>query len=621
MRPFVRVSTALLFATMMNSIALTAGMAQTLETGALQTQPLAPASENPANLTPPAPAALAIKARLAERRDRSALATPEEVKAIGAFFEARDGKSLFADANGLTPRAVALLAELGRADEWALPASELVPAKAPVNAKALSEAEVADAEVRISFAVLKYARFARGGRIPEPSKQLATYIDRAPQLVDPKVVLETLAAADKPDQALAGFNPKHPTFEILRKAYNEARLAKAAGQDIESFPSGPSLKPGGRHPHVALVRRQLKVALPEVDGVAGDPLVYDAKLVDAVIAFQVASGLERPDGIVGGKTRAALNRLTPPSARKLAANMEQWRWMPDDLGATHIAVNIPEFTLRMVRDKAVVHTERVVTGLVTNQTPLFSDKLATVVLQPDWILPESIKVNEALPSLLSGGGMFYSSGLRIKRGEKAVDPHSVDWYSANLKAYTFYQPPGASNALGQVKFLFPNKHAVYMHDTPSKKLFNSSSRAFSHGCVRVRDPVKLAELVLGQDKGWDAATVRDLLENGPEDNKVALDTKVPVHFTYFTAAPDATGQIRTFADIYGHEQRIALALEGRWGDIDIPGDHLAPIEDREFEYRAIAVERRREREYEQQYYYQAKKDPIGNIFKNLFGGF
>ena len=583
-------------------------------------QPLAPAVENPANLTPPAPAALAIKARLAERKDRSLLATAEEIKAVGAFFDAREGKSVFADANGLTPRAVALMAEFAKADDWGLPAAELVPAKVPVDAKSLSEAEIADAEVRMSLAVLKYARYARGGRIPEPTKQLATYIDRVPQLIEPKLALEAIAAAEKPEAVLAGMNPRHSAFEALRKAYNEARKAKAAGEEVAEFPPGPSLKPGAKHSHVAIVRQRLKVAVPTVDGVAGDPTVYDAGLTDAVIAFQEANGLEPADGIVGGKTRRALNSLIPPSARKLLANMEQWRWMPVDMGATHIAVNIPEFTLRMVKDKAVVHSERVVTGLVTNQTPVFSEMLATVVLQPDWVLPESIKIKEALPSLLNGGGMFYSNGLKIKRGETPVDPHSVNWSSANLKAYTFYQPPGDANVLGQVKFLFPNKHAVYMHDTPTKKLFEQPVRAFSHGCMRVRNPVKLAELVLMADKGWDAAKVNGLLEDGPEDNKVALDHKIPVHVTYFTAVPDETGKIRSYADIYGHEERIALALEGRWGEIDIPEDHLAPIEDREFEYRAAANDRRHQRdEYEGQQKY--KGGGIDNVFKSIFGGF
>lgn len=583
------------------------------------------------NAQPPSATAIAIRARLTDRRDRSLSISAEETKAVVAFFDARAGAPLFADANGLTPRALAVIAELSRANDWGLPASELTPAKLPNSGTPLSEAEIADVEVQLSAVVLKYARFARGGRIPTPAKQLATYIDRTPQILDPKVVLETIASAEKSDVALAGFNPQHAPFLIPRKAYVEAMAAKAAGQEARDFPSGPSLKPGMRHPQVALVRRWLKVEPPATEGTPADPTVFDPALKAAVIAFQTANGLEPADGIVGGRTRSAFNSLNPPSARRLLANMEQWRWMPDDLGATHIAVNIPEFTLRMIANAQVVHTERVVTGLVTNQTPLFSDDLQTVVLQPDWILPDSIKINEALPSLLDGSGMFYDNGLRIKRGNTPVAPTSVNWSSANLKSYTFYQPPGDANALGKVKFLFPNKHTVYMHDTPSKHLFAQSVRAYSHGCVRVRNPVRLAELVLGKDKGWSGEQVRDMLKNGPEDNKIALDRKVPVHFTYFTAMPDETGKIRSFPDVYGHEKRISLALEGRWGEIEIPEDHLAPIEDREFVTRSASSYQRRQAtrdDRRQPYYggygsggYSSGGDSFGNALKNLFGGF
>ena len=597
-----------------------------LPNGAKAVEPAVAVTPLPVVVAPVlSPAAVAVRARLTERRDRLLQAPAEEIQAVGAFYDARGGKPLFAEANGLTDVARTVLAEMAHADDWGLSSSDLVPSKVPADAKSLSEAEVADAEVRLSLAVLKYARYARGGRIAEPSKQLATYLDRSPQLIDPKTVLETIASADKADAALAGLNPQHPAFEALRKAYNEARKLKAAGEEVQAFPPGPSLKPGVRHPHVALVRQRMKIAPPVTEGTPGDPTVYDGALADAVMAFQEANGLEPADGIVGGKTRAALNSLNPPSARKLLANMEQWRWMPADLGSTHIVVNIPEFTVRMMDKGSAIHTERVVTGLVTNQTPIFSDALQTVVLQPDWVLPESIKVNEALPSLMGRGGMFWSNGLKIKRGNTDINPGSVNWSSANLKAYTFYQPPGEANVLGQVKFLFPNKHAVYMHDTPSKHLFDNPVRAYSHGCMRVRNPVRLAELVLMHDKGWAPEKVQGLIEDGPEDNKIALDNKIPVHVTYFTAVPDENGKIRSFADIYGHEERIALALEGRWGDIDIPADHLAPVEDREFEYRSAANERRRgdrfDRDDEDERHPYKGGNSFDKAFKSIFGGF
>jgi L,D-transpeptidase YcbB len=563
----------------------------------------------------------AVHARLSERRERSLSGPADDIKAISAFYDRRAGVPLFADTNGLTTTGKAVWAEFGRADDWGLPSAELVPAKISTGAAPLAAAEVAEVEAQLALAVLKYARFARGGRIAEPSKQLATYIDRAPQLLDAKVVLETVANADKADVAMTKFHPQDPAFEVLRQAYNEARKLNKGDEDARIFPAGPSLKPGMKHSQIALLRERMKVSVPASDEGPGNAALYDQTLKTVVVAFQEANGLDPADGIVGGRTRAALNSLNPPSARKLLANMEQWRWMPPDLGATRIVVNIPEFTVRMFENTTLIHTERIVAGLVTNQTPIFSDALQTVVLQPDWILPESIKVNEALPSLMGRGGMFWSNGLKIKRGEKDVDPRSINWSSANLKAYTFYQPPGEANVLGQVKFLFPNKHAVYMHDTPSKHLFQTPVRAYSHGCMRVRNPVKLAELILFHDKGWTAAKVRQLLEDGPEDNKIALDHKIPVHVTYFTTVPDASGKIKNFADLYGHEERISLALEGNWGDIDIPADHLAPIEDREFEFRSSANERRREVAEER--YQQAKggNNEFEKALKNIFGGF
>ena len=563
-----------------------------------------------------APAARAVRARLSEKRLD---ATAEERKAVADFYDALAGAPFFAGPDGLTALARAVLAELALADDYGLPAAELVPAKLAMDAKSLSEPEIADTEVRVSLAVLKYARYARGGRIPEPARQLATYLDRTPQLIEPKTVLQSVAAASDVVATLRGFNPQQLSFEALRKAYNEARKTKAVTEIGPDFPDGVSIRPGQRDAQIARARQILKVeAAAAADGKPADPTLHDAPMVAAIKAFQSANGLEPADGIIGNKTRAVLNSLQPPSTRKLLANMEQWRWMPADLGATNITVNIPEFAIRMSENNVVVHTERVVTGLVTNQTPIFSDALQTVVLQPDWVLPLSIKVNEALPSLLRGGGMFYSSGLKVKRGETDVDPHGVNWTANNIKNYTFYQPPGETNALGQVKFLFPNKHAVYMHDTPAKQLFDSPVRAFSHGCMRVRNPVRLAELVLAHDKGWDTEKVKQLIEDGPEDNKIPLDAKIPVHVTYFTAAPGEDGKIKSFRDIYGHEERISLALEGRWGDIDIPPDHLAPIEDREFEFRSAAVERRQR--YEDERPYKGGKNDFEQALKSLFGG-
>ena len=159
--------------------------------------------------------------------------------------------------------------------------------------------------------------------------------------------------------------------------------------------------------------------------------------------------------------------------------------------------------------------------------------------------------------------MLERQNLRVSYRGRDINPATVDWTKADMRKFHVYQPPGSGNALGIVKFRFPNKHDVYMHDTPSKSLFNASARAFSHGCMRVRDPLKLAELVLAEDRGWTASRVTAAVQRGPKDNQINLTTKVPVHMTYFTAWVDDDGKLKTFGDIYGHENRIALGVAGK----------------------------------------------------------
>jgi L,D-transpeptidase YcbB len=581
-----------------------------LETGSIGEMPPAASTAAPSSASP---LTVALRLRLA---DPGLDATDDERAAILASFEARGGTPLWVDASGLTPAGARIREELAKAGDWGLDASDFDLEHFPAPHQPVSADRLTEAELQVSLAALKYARFARGGRIWDPAKQLASTLDRKPQLLAPRAVFEALVASPDPDAVMRGFHPQHDGFKQLRKAYLEARAANHEGDSADIAP-GPSLRPGAVHADIAVARGRLKV--PAAEGL--DPAAYDEAMVAAVTAFQAAQGLTPADGIIGNKTRAALNTLKSTSPERLLVNMEQWRWMPDDLGEMYIWVNIPEFTIRVIKNKGVIHTERVVTGLPTNQTPAFSDAMATVVLHPNWVVPDSIKVNEVLPSLTGRGDMFWRNGLKIKRGETDIDPGSVNWWQTDIRNYQIYQPPGDTNVLGQVKFLFPNKHAVYMHDTPSKALFNNAERAYSHGCMRVRNPLRLAELVLMHDKGWTAERVAALINDGPEDNRITLDRKIPVHVTYFTARVEDDGTVKSFRDVYGHEQRMQLALDGRWSEIQIPEDHLTPTEDREFDSRAMASGRS-SRHREARAEPPAKKsNTVENVFRSLFGGF
>ena len=253
------------------------------------------------------------------------------------------------------------------------------------------------------------------------------------------------------------------------------------------------------------------------------------------------------------------------NARRLLVNMEEWRWMPESLGDFYVWVNVPEFTLRVVKNGQVIHTERVVAGKRDTPTPIFSQDMEQVVFHPNWGVPESIKKQDVLPSLIRGSTRIFTFyHLKIQRGGRDIDPAAVDWSTADIRNFHVYQPPGENNVLGNVKFRFPNKHDVYMHDTPQKNLFNADVRAFSHGCMRVRNPQRLAELLLAEDQGWPAQRVAAAIApGGAQNNQINLGRKTPVHITYFTAAVGDDGKLKLFPDVYDHESKIALGLEGK----------------------------------------------------------
>ncbi len=511
-------------------------------------------------------------------RTRVAEETKPDLRAVSAFYAARRGEIAWTTAKGLTPHALALVAELKNAADWGLDPSRFeLPSEAIISKSGkgedLQRPELADAEMKISLAALTYARQARGGRIPEPAKQLASYLDRMPNIKEPSLVLEDLAGSTEPDAYLRSLHPHHPQFEKLRQRYVELKDKADAARNIVRIPGGGKIKPGEKDPVIALLRERLNV--PPAPGT--DVEIYDTALVDAVKAIQNEKGL-RADGILGKSTRAALNDIEVPNPERLLANMEQWRWMPENLGDTYIQVNIPEFMFRIVKGGKVIHEERVVTGQTDKQTPVFSDVLETVIFHPRWNVPESIKVLELYPNLARGGGSFQRQGLKLMRNGREISPSSVDWSQADIRNFDVYQPSGPGNVLGEIKFIFPNKHGVYMHDTGAKSLFNEPSRPFSHGCMRVRNPRKFAEVVLSLDKDWDRRQIDGILDSGSnEELPVPLEAKIPVHVTYFTAVIDDTGTERDFKDVYGHEQRIKLALQGRFDQIAVGPDHLAPV--------------------------------------------
>ncbi len=563
------------------------------EQSAPATPPAAAAAPQPAPAVAVAPAATdplltTIKERL-PKAQVSGSVEKDHLAALIAFYNRGNGPLWIADGS-FNGRAEQAIATLRSADEWGLEAKAFAVPDAPAKGAAETQA---DAEIKLGLAVLKYARHASGGRV-DPTK-LSKYMDVKPRIAEPAEVLLALAGSSDAAAVLTGLNPKHPQFVALKKALAALRApvaapvapepAKAAPPAVR-LPDGPALKPGAKHEHIALLRDRL--AMPPDQ--AGQERAYDTRLVAAVKAFQEASNLD-PNGVLNARTRKALNgdvaevkAAARPSPSKdierVVLSMERWRWAPPEFGEFYVWDNIPEFTMRVVKANDTLHKEKIIVGKTNTQTPIFSARMQFIVFHPEWGVPDSIKTKEILPYLrrpAQDGGFFGLGGsgisdtrvlqrhnLRVSMNGKPVDAGQIDWNTVDIRQFQFIQPSGGANVLGVVKFRFPNKHDVYMHDTPQRELFNAKVRTFSHGCMRVHKPQRLAEVLLAEDQGMSAAQVAALIAKPTGSSyEITLKKQIPVHVTYMTAVVGEDGKLETFPDIYGHDGRLTLALSGK----------------------------------------------------------
>jgi murein L,D-transpeptidase YcbB/YkuD len=486
--------------------------------------------------------------QLDKRVDRAA-----DRKAMEAFYAARNYTPLWIVDGALTSRAKATIARLKNAAADGLDAADYpVP-----NFDGLSGAEqIADADVTLTDSVLIFARHLQAGRIA-PTR-VYIQVDYGDHTPDPADVLKKIAGAGDVNVAFDGFNPPHAGFKELKDKLAALRANASAGttEPDNRIPDGAAIHPGRKDTRVPLLRERLGVA-----GNASD-IVYDRKLFDAIKHIQARADI-RPTGIVDNRTLAAINGPKPGQiAERVMANMERWRWMPRDLGHSYVMVNIPDFTLKVVNNHQIVWRTKIVAGKPQTPTPLLAASMDNVLVNPSWYVPQSIIQNELLPLYASDPNIFDRMGLEVKRGP-----------DGNINVV---QPPGAANALGRIKFNFPNKFQVYLHDTPEKRLFAADKRAFSHGCMRVEDPTKFGEIVLHLAMRGRTPDARQLYaEFGRDEHTYKLMDKPSVLLTYQTAFVDDNGKLQLRDDIYGFDSRIRAIMhsdERRIADVAPPPD-------------------------------------------------
>jgi len=473
--------------------------------------------------------------------------------ALIAFYEDRDFEPVWISDGALTPAARETIARLRDAGADGLdPAGYRVVQRDLETGPHPAAPDLAAEEISLSRAVMAFARDAQSGRI-DPVR-VSRLVTLEPPVPDAVVSLKRVASATDPAGALDAFNPPHPQFQALKAKLAEIR--DTSQERPQPVPAGRNLRLGDSDARVGLLRQRLGATLHR----GSDVSVYDAELVEAVKAFQAEHGL-RADGIIGPNTLAVLNRgLGGDPETGILVNMERWRWMPRELGATSVFVNIPAYKVRILREGTIAYEGRVIVGKPQNPTPIFTDEIEHIVVNPYWNVPYSIASKEMLSSIQKNpSGYFAKRGYEAVYKGKVVNPASVNWSPAALRNVRIRQKPGRGNALGNIKFMFPNKHAVYLHDTPSRNLFTRQVRALSHGCVRVDQPLDFADALLAEEQHWNAAQLKKLIGGG--ERYLNLDRHIPVHLAYFTEWVDDDGALVHFSDIYGHDRRLAKLLD------------------------------------------------------------
>jgi L,D-transpeptidase YcbB len=482
-------------------------------------------------------------------------------EALEAYYQTFGGELLWLASS----RANALISRLKNAEADGLDPNDY-PSKqlATISATwpSADKRGLAIIELYFSSAFLEYASDLKVGRFL-PSKVDPNFFIES-RTIDQQAALKDLAQTDSIDRFFDAWQPPGQRYAALRTVLAKYRALAAKG-GWNTIPLGESIKPGMSDPRIPAIRTRLSLtdaASGEVGAAEGQ--LYGNALVEVVKRFQARQGLEG-DGVIGSTTIVAMNVPVQERIKSIILAMERLRWMPENLGQQYLIVNIAGFELRRVNAGKVEERMAVVVGKPYHRTPVFSDRIRFLEFNPYWNVPPDIAVNEELPVLRRNPAGLSAQGFEVVRGNQVSDPSSVDWSSVGPGhfPYQLRQRPGPNNALGRVKFMFPNPHNVYLHDSPARNLFERNVRAFSHGCIRLSRPLDLAEQVLrvGGVQGWSKERINDVVAS-TKNTVVNLREPLPVHITYLTAwADDGVANFRQ--DIYGHDAKLLAALEGK----------------------------------------------------------
>ena len=484
----------------------------------------------------------------------------KELFQIFTFYQDRNFKPIWTRDNGAKGKARALLRALKNSHEHGLSPTFYDVKDIEERIKSKNPEILAELDLLLSKAMVDFGRDLSKGRIV-PSR-----IDRelaiTPIAPGPLYLIDGAESADDIEPYLDRLVASTPRYNRLKKALARYRKIAADGGWPKIPSAKKSLKPGGDDARVPLLKKLLFITGDLKANSAPDATVYDDDLVAAVKNFQERHG-KTADGVIGPSTLKQLNIPVERRIRKMVLNLERRRWMPVSMGQRFVFVNLADQFLKVVKvvngREKTIHTARLVVGKPYHRTPVFSDKMRYLVINPYWNVPPSIANKEYLPKLRRDPGYLARQNIRILNASGTeVSPYSVNWSAISRMPFRLRQDTGKRNALGRIKFIFPNKFNVYIHDTPSKSLFKRDTRYFSHGCMRVQNPVDLAREIL-QAQGWSKKRILAQIASGKR-RIISLKTKLPVHITYLTSWVNKDGSVNFRDDVYGRDKRLAAVL-------------------------------------------------------------
>ncbi len=506
-----------------------------------------------------------------------------------SLFEEREFDPIWLDGPRLTPEGERLTSILAyahvdglRPSDYHLPEIDSVAALLGAGGEDELRHRV-DLDLLLTDAFLLFGTHLARGRLSPTTLEPTWRVDL--EALDMVGILKRALDEEDVDAAIAGLRPARAEYRRMREGLATLRALAAQG-GWGSVPPGERLEEGDRNVRVVALRSRLQAtgelggrSSPSGDPLVGDPPggdasgedasasdpeIFDAAVTRAVRVFQMRHGLE-VDGTVGPATLGAINVPVEERIRQIELNMERQRWLPADLGDRHLIVNIAGFTLDLWEEGERVRHHRVIVGRDYRQTPVFSATITYLVFAPYWHIPPGIAANDMLPRIRENPGYVAEQRMVLFDAvtNQRVDPHSVNWTGMRgtefNRRFRLRQEPGPENALGRVKFMFPNEHSVYLHDTPAQALFERAVRDFSSGCIRVEDPLELAEHLLRADPSWSRTRMEEVIAGGRERN-VMLPHPWQIHMQYWTSWVDEEGTIHFRDDIYSRDGRVLAAL-------------------------------------------------------------